>query len=159
MNTTNSLVAILEKVKLRLQQSVAQLQLPEQDARDVWELSEVFVFGKDEEREEIIHEIQQILLGCEGVFQSIDLDREPDDDQKWLGPLSQRIRKARVKAGLTQVQLATKAGIPQSHVSRLETAKHSPSHKTLSRIAKALDVPLSQFDPSADQYNRETECF
>ena len=50
---------------------------------------------------------------------------------------------------VTQEQLAAKAGLPQSHISRLEGAKHSPSRATLEKIAAALEVPLSCLDPSA----------
>ena len=51
-------------------------------------------------------------------------------------------------AELTQVELAEKSGIPQSHISRLESNKHSPSRATLKRIAKALKVDLSELDPT-----------
>lgn len=46
---------------------------------------------------------------------------------------------ARVKAGLTQEQVAASMGTTKSAVSRLEAAgKHSPSVSTLKRYAKAV---------------------
>lgn len=62
--------------------------------------------------------------------------------------VANRIKEEREKAGMTQDQLAEKSGIPQSHVSRLETGLHSPSRKTLERISAALGKQLSDFDPS-----------
>ena len=60
-----------------------------------------------------------------------------------------KIKTAREKAGLTQEELARKSGLPQSHISRLENAQHSPSQKTLERIAKALNMAPSALDPSS----------
>lgn len=69
--------------------------------------------------------------------------------QSWIDFVSGRIRDARKNAGLTQTQLAEKSGLPQSHISRLESGRHSPSSLTLEKIARALDIPMSTFDPSA----------
>lgn len=70
--------------------------------------------------------------------------------QQWLDALSDRLRKAREQAGLTQQQLQDKSGLPQSHISRIENARLSPSRTTLERLAKALRVPLRSLDPSED---------
>lgn len=69
---------------------------------------------------------------------------------KWSQYIGGRIKLLREKAGLTQSELAKLAGIPQPHLSRLENAEHSPTHKTLSRIAKALGIPVGDIDPSHD---------
>lgn len=73
-----------------------------------------------------------------------------DDLDSWLTFVSRRIKEQRTKAGMTQDQLAIKAGLPQSHISRLESMQHSPTAMTLEKIARALNVPASVFDPSAD---------
>jgi DNA-binding XRE family transcriptional regulator len=44
----------------------------------------------------------------------------------------------RKSAGLTQQQLAKRAGIPQETLSRIESGKHSPTLKTLKKIDRAL---------------------
>jgi DNA-binding XRE family transcriptional regulator len=67
---------------------------------------------------------------------------------KWSRYVGGRIKVLREKAGLSQSELAKRAGIPQPHLSRLENAEHSPTHKTLSRIAKALGIPVGDLDPS-----------
>lgn len=62
-----------------------------------------------------------------------------------VGKMLKRIRNAK---NIKQVALAKKAGLPQSHISRLETGTHSPSFKTLTKIAKALEVEVGDLDPT-----------
>ncbi|NPV80694.1 MAG: helix-turn-helix transcriptional regulator [Firmicutes bacterium] len=56
-----------------------------------------------------------------------------------------RIKELREAAGLSQNELARRAGIAQSGLSYLETGAKSPSIDTLLRICDALGVSLSQF--------------
>ena len=70
--------------------------------------------------------------------------------KKWIDFVAAKIRELRLQAGLTQTQLAERSGLPQSHVSRLEGRKHSPTRVTLEKIAAALGRPLSDLDPSTD---------
>lgn len=66
--------------------------------------------------------------------------------EKWMEWVGSKIKEKRKSAELTQVELAQKSNLPQSHISRLESGQHSPSHKTLVRIANALDIPVSELD-------------
>jgi transcriptional regulator with XRE-family HTH domain len=61
---------------------------------------------------------------------------------KSIAFVSRRISEERTKAGLTQEELARRAGLPQSHISRLETGKRSPSHVTIEKIAAAFGRPV-----------------
>lgn len=70
--------------------------------------------------------------------------------RKWTMSVGGVIRQHRQELGLTQAGLAAKAGIPQSHLSRLETGEYSGTHKTLSKIAAALGIDVSKLDPSGD---------
>lgn len=54
----------------------------------------------------------------------------------------QLIREARKKAGMTQIELAQKLGIPFQSVSQWERDLRNPKHETLKRIAKALNVHI-----------------
>lgn len=58
------------------------------------------------------------------------------------------IKRLREAKGMTQEELANKAQLYQTHVSRLENAQHAATHKTIRRIAKALGVKRSQIDTS-----------
>lgn len=61
------------------------------------------------------------------------------------------LREARLRAGLTQSQLAERAGTTQSAVARWETGGTRPSLETLVRLIRAcgleLRVELEELDP------------
>ncbi|MGA3065261.1 MAG: helix-turn-helix transcriptional regulator [Tepidisphaeraceae bacterium] len=57
--------------------------------------------------------------------------------------LGAELRKARLAAGLTQEQLAFKAGVSRNYVSLLELDAKSPTVQTLTRICKAIHVKPS----------------
>lgn len=52
--------------------------------------------------------------------------------------MGDKLKSARLAAGLTQTQLAEAIGCTQVDVSRWEAGKHEPSISTLKRIAQAL---------------------
>ncbi|UEM08041.1 helix-turn-helix domain-containing protein (plasmid) [Skermanella rosea] len=54
-----------------------------------------------------------------------------------------RLVALRRAAGLTQVQMAERAGITQSYLSKLERGTLEPSFPTLFALAKALNCPAS----------------
>lgn len=53
---------------------------------------------------------------------------------------SDRLREARKRSGLTQMQIAEKLGITAQSYSQYETGKRQPKAETLKRIANALGV-------------------
>jgi len=59
------------------------------------------------------------------------------DDGKTFG---QRLREARIRAGLSQSDLEEISGIPKARLSRYENGHVSPSIHTLERLARALGV-------------------
>lgn len=52
------------------------------------------------------------------------------------------IRKFRLKAGITQEELALKSGLSQGYINQLESGKRKYTQKSLELIAKALAIPL-----------------
>ncbi len=54
--------------------------------------------------------------------------------------LGEELRKARLKAGLSQESLADQAGLHRTYISLLERNKKSPTLETLFSICKALNV-------------------
>ena len=68
--------------------------------------------------------------------------------ERWLGFVSKRLREVRTQAKLTQKDLQEKTGIPQGHISKLETGQHSPTALTPESISMALGLKPSYFDPS-----------
>lgn len=106
----------------------------------------------DEDRAAADAAIMELLEQRPVRVERLNLSHPTDDAdghlQRWKDWVSQRIRAIRSEKGLTQEQLAERSGLPQSHISRIETAKHSPSRATLERIAAALEVPAATFDPN-----------
>ena len=65
--------------------------------------------------------------------------------------LLKRLRKARLEAGLTQVQVATSLGQPQSFVSKCESGERRVDAVELERFAKLYDKPVSFFLPGNEK--------
>ena len=57
----------------------------------------------------------------------------------------QAIGRLRVQQGLSQEELAKKAGIARSHLAMIENGKKSASVETLWKVAEALGIKLSEF--------------
>lgn len=57
----------------------------------------------------------------------------------------ERIRKRRLKMGLSQTELARNAGISREHLIEIEKGRSLPKVDMLSRIAYALNVRESYF--------------
>lgn len=75
-------------------------------------------------------------------------DESPGSDaSKIARHIGQAVRRLREEAELSQVDLAGRSGLTQSHVSRIETGTHCPNHKTMQRIADALGVQVRDIDP------------
>lgn len=55
--------------------------------------------------------------------------------------------RLRMQAGLTQGQLAERAGLSKGFVSKLESGKSSASAEALNRLAKALGRPVVALMP------------
>jgi transcriptional regulator with XRE-family HTH domain len=64
--------------------------------------------------------------------------------QKEIGKL---IRAERTKAGLSQGDLARRAGIAHASLSRIENGNRSPNMSTLDALAQALQVDVHELIP------------
>ncbi len=60
------------------------------------------------------------------------------------GTTGDKVRALRKERGWLQQDLAERARVSMQTVSNLETGRHVPELATLSKIAKALGVPLSE---------------
>lgn len=61
--------------------------------------------------------------------------------------LADRLRDARLAAGMTQCQLAQQVGVTNRCVSLYETAKRTPPLETMSIISGVLDASLDDLVP------------
>lgn len=62
----------------------------------------------------------------------------PEDQDPEI--FSKRLKQARELRGLSQAQLAAKAGLPPASISHFESGPRKPSFDNLKSIASALDV-------------------
>jgi transcriptional regulator with XRE-family HTH domain len=69
---------------------------------------------------------------------------------------SDLLREARLRAGLTQAELALAAGLSQSAIARWESGRVQPSLETLRDVIRAcrleLTFGLANYDDSYDEY-------
>ena len=61
--------------------------------------------------------------------------------------IGQRIAMLRKSAGLSQIQLAERAGLQSSHISRIEAGKYAVTLETVQAIAEALGMTVDIIDP------------
>lgn len=64
------------------------------------------------------------------------------DDKKFIGNI---LKQARLKAGLSQIQLAEKIGLSEKHVSNIERGQNFPSLDTFFRLCEVFSLSLSDF--------------
>ena len=56
--------------------------------------------------------------------------------------ISQQLKQARLQKGLSQKSLAQMAGLPQSHLSKIESGQIDLKTSTLTELARVLDLEL-----------------
>jgi len=62
--------------------------------------------------------------------------------------VGENLKKARLKKGLTQDELAHKGGFYRTYINLVETAKRTPSSYSLFRIASSLGIKVGELYPS-----------
>jgi DNA-binding transcriptional regulator YiaG len=131
-------------------------QLSEEARSDLYELCKLLLAEEDEnERFQIARTLSEIifpeslkgLVDCDSIAEIANARKRLMAYRKLVG---QEIKNRRVALGLTQVQLAELADLPQSHISRLEQGQHAPTFVTIERLATALQTTPSQLDPGFD---------
>ncbi len=62
-----------------------------------------------------------------------------------------RVRSRAKEIGLTSAELAKRVGLSRAMISRIENAQVSPSLATMSRLAEALEVPITSLFQGLDE--------
>lgn len=69
-------------------------------------------------------------------FEDMTSAQKAQEKKHFAQILGKRIREVRVSKGLTQEELAHKAGYYRTYVGHIETAKYSPSVHTIWRLGR-----------------------
>lgn len=67
------------------------------------------------------------------------------DEIKFVTKISEKIRQARINAGLTQREIAEQVGMKYQSYQKYELSKRLPRIDKLALIAEACNVPLDYF--------------
>ena len=126
-------------------------RLDKHDQNDLFRLAKALPTARTDPEQEAIYGAMLEILEQDGG--SVKAMPEPGVDAgkrvtKWKRHVADRVKELRTAAKLTQDDLARKAELPQSHVSRIEQAHLAPSSKTIDRLAAALGVEPGKIDPS-----------
>jgi predicted transcriptional regulator len=133
------------------------LHFPEKKMKRVVELVRTYRFSTDSAVQQEILTVLAELLTQDVVLNKALTDLNLDDTvdvesarkvASYRRGVGANIRTFRQECGLTQVQLAEKAGLPQSHISRLEKGVHAATAETIRRIAVALNKEMGEIDPA-----------
>lgn len=77
-----------------------------------------------------------------------------------MSTVGERIKAARLAAGISQNQLAKRAGVSQAGLSAIESTTKSPNVDTLERIANALRIPLQKLlAPALPEQGETGHCW
>ena len=89
--------------------------------------------------------LREALTECYTVAVALDPDAEfVSTEEMRLRTAGADLAKARKAKGWTQAQLATKTGVPQSQISRIERKPDNTTVRTMRKLAKALGVDVRQ---------------
>jgi transcriptional regulator with XRE-family HTH domain len=62
--------------------------------------------------------------------------------------IGQRVRILRTQAGLTQQELADRAGLQRTHIGRIEDGAFGSQVETIQQVAEALGMTVDIIDPA-----------
>lgn len=133
------------------------VQLNEADQADLFacvkDLASNMSEGDVEDTMTTILEILEPNRAERSVVDIAEVDKlhSRSEHERWLVWISQKLKTLREDRGMTQIQLALEAGLQQSHISRLEGGMHSPSMKTLQKLADALKIDIGTLNLLSSQ--------
>lgn len=79
----------------------------------------------------------------QGQFSKKPALKKAYDDLAPQYELATRVIEARINKGLSQAEVAQKAGTRQSSIARLESGEYNPSLRFLEKVAKATGTKLA----------------
>ena len=129
-------------------------ELPNESLKDIVSLMEMITNRETpaEDRNEIYETLREILfpqlIGNVRLGRLGQSEQLLDKVEKRTNWICKQVKYYREKKGWNQEELAKKSGLRQPQISRLEAGIHSPSFRTLQKIADALGISVGDLDPS-----------
>lgn len=129
------------------------LRLPRETIQDLIELLKQLEVEEDVRvRSEIGKTLFEILFPESLLAKSsseslLEVAKTREKLTEYRHKVGQQVRSRRRRLRMTQVQLARKARLPQSHICRIERGNLSATYITIKKIARALKVKPSALDP------------
>lgn len=80
---------------------------------------------------------------CQSALARLALEAKDATVDDPLPRFGSNLRKARLARGLSQERLAHLCGLNMTHVARIERAEREPGIRTVSKLARGLDVRAS----------------
>ncbi len=101
-------------------------------------------------------ELKTADLETQGEVLATELLRDEEFRRDWerlslARAVAAKVILYRAEHGLSQRELATRLGVPQPQVARLESGEHEPSQKTLVRLASTLAMEFNISITAADR--------
>lgn len=97
---------------------------------------------------QVLDELSQVKLHIESLEKNLEeLKTQEEETQYHMNNSSlfaERLRKIRCAAGLTQQDLADEINVHKDSICHWESGRRIPSFDTISKIANALGVSVSQ---------------
>ena len=141
------------------QMATSAMGLPAEDKADILDLIlDLFLNFPNQSPEQVGNSMQlmyEITTGHRENTKLVEMPLTHDDEDesgpkqypKWKNWIAEKVRDLRKKKKWTQEDLAAKSDLPQSHISRIERAVHSPSRQTVKKLAKAFGIDVGKLDP------------
>ena len=76
------------------------------------------------------------------------------EKQQTRDRIGARIAMLRKQAGMTQEELANRAGLQRTHVGRIEAGRYAVTLETVQAIAQALGMTVDIVDPKLEGLSR-----
>ena len=127
-------------------------RLPKELRAKLLELTKAYFQSTDDKhKEEILKTYSEIMfpttIGEVEGFETLSDENARKKLNRYRVAVGNAVRAERERKKMSQVELADKAGLPQSHISRVENGVHTTTNATIRKIASALNVNPLELDP------------
>jgi DNA-binding Xre family transcriptional regulator len=145
----------MEELKAFAKLLQAYLNCDEEDRQGITSMTSIATDpdATDDEIEAALETLREGLFPTEPVDLGIDRELEPDEESIWKQmdfeeeTFASRLDRCMKTKRMSQVELAAAIGVGQPAISMMLSRNCRPQHRTVEKIARALDVPPNDLWP------------